>query len=131
MSDEMEPDHAKGLAVLRGLEFCGCGCSAQAYSALLEALQVHDGGKGRPQTWEQRCTASREWARRLCGDVEGPGPGYDYLILYFLDAANLIWHGSNVTGCWLSDRGKAVVAFLEAYGTEPDNWPATDREVLK
>ncbi len=110
---ENEKLQKEGLQAIHSLNFCGCGDPSDAYSALLETLKVHNAPEN--QTLEERITIRENWNKKL--DI------YNYLILYFIDAAGLTEHGGSVGGCWLTQKGQAVVAFLEEWGTEPDEWP--------
>jgi len=105
----------EGLQGIRSLDFCGCGNPDEGYDALLETLRAYDEGGDR-----------KAWAYARGGNWEGPGSGYDMLILYFLNAHGLMEHGGSVGGSWLTDKGKKVRAFLEEWGTDPDDWPNDD-----
>lgn len=41
------------------------------------------------------------------------------LVLYYLDARELIEHGSTLHGCWLNDDGQALLDWLRAKGVGP------------
>ena len=106
---------AEGLKGIKNLNFCGCGDPDSGYAALLETLKAHDEGGER-----------RKWAEARGGsweEVQCKGNGYDYLILYFLDANGLMEHGGSVGGGWLTKKGKSVRIFLEEWGTDSDEWP--------
>jgi len=46
-----------------------------------------------------------------------------WLVMYLLDAMELLGHGTGIRGSWLEDSGEQVLAFLKAHGTDPDEWP--------
>ena len=120
---KMEPQHLKGLEAIREMKFCCCGNPDEGFAALLESLKIRDSGDGSEAAWKERAERIKTWAYKLGGNYEARGSGYDFLLLYFMDAAGLLEHGGSVGGSWLSDKGKAVLAFLEHYGTDPDEWP--------
>lgn len=106
---------AKGLEAIKKLNFCGCGCRELGYKALLETLKAYQQGGDR-----------RKWAEDRGGNWGGEGNGYDYLILYLLDAAGVMEHGGSVGGSWPNGEGEAIITFLEEWGCDPDNWPESD-----
>lgn len=109
---------AAGLMGIQSLDFCGCGNPSEGYDALLETLKAYhtDGDR-------------KKWAEARGGNWSGPGNGYDYMILYFLNAHDLMEHGGSVGGSWLTQKGQSVLRFLEEWGTDPDEWPSmTDFE---
>ena len=110
---ENEKLQKEGLQAIHSLNICCCGNPSDAYDALLETLKVHNAPE--EQTMEERKTIRENWNKKL--------GNYNLLVLYFIATAELTMHGGSVGGCWLSQKGKAVVAFLEEWGTEPDEWP--------
>lgn len=114
---------AEGLKGIQSLKWCGCGNPDEGYEALLETLRAHSVcGPNEDGTPSER----QKWAEARGGNWHGPGNGYDYLILYFLDANGLMEHGGNVGGGWLTAKGEAVKLFLEEWGTDSDEWPNLD-----
>ncbi len=104
---------AEGLAGIEKLDWCGCGSPSEGYAALLETLQSYHTNGDR-----------RKWSEARGGNWSGDGNGYDYLILYFLNAHHLMEHGGSVGGSWLTKKGESVLRFLEEWGTDPDEWPS-------
>lgn len=78
--------------------FCGCGDPEAAAEELLALLRAH------PLHTDER------W-KKLEDDL---GTGRFHLILYMLDHLGYTEHGGVVGGGWLSDRGKEIMAALEA-----------------
>ena len=82
-----------GIALLG---FCGCGAEDDALDFVLEALE---------------CFEDRE---NGYGRIHAlvPRNGMGAFVLYQFDHLGLIEHGSTVRGSWLTDDGRAVLAFL-------------------
>ncbi len=102
---------AAGLTGIQSLDFCGCGNPCEGYDALLDTLSSYSTGD------------RQKWAEARGGNWSGAGNGYDFLILYFLNAHDMMEHGGSVGGSWLTKKGKAVKLFLEEWGTDPGEWP--------
>jgi hypothetical protein len=83
--------------------FCGCGNLEDAAATLLRLLRLHPLYHG----WGELAA----WI---------PDDGVRYLLLYALDRDELTEHGYVVTGAWLTEKGEAVKAALEA--EEPDGF---------
>lgn len=77
--------------------FCGCGNPEDAAATLLKVLRMHP-------LYEHRS----EFGEMV------PGTGLQYLLLYLLGEKGWFEHGGTIGGQWLTDRGEAVKAALEA-----------------
>jgi len=77
--------------------FCGCGSPELAAATLLRILELHP-------LYEHRAEM----------DELIPDSGIEYLLLYHLDDRDLTEHGGTVTGGWLTEKGEAVKAALNA-----------------
>lgn len=78
--------------------FCGCGSPDAACRALRDLLAVHD-------LEDDRYDAMVKLL---------PDEGLRYLTLYTLDHFDLTEHGGSVGGAWLTDKGRMVLAALNA-----------------
>ncbi len=66
--------------------------------------------------WEQRRNFD-DWADELL-----PLAPWQYLPLTVLDDMGLLEHGTSSRSGWLTDKGRAALAFIEKYGTDSDDW---------
>lgn len=85
-----------GIALLG---FCGCGAEDEALEFVLEALEAF----GDRENGYKRIRAMV------------PDNGMGAFVLYQFDHHGLIEHGSTVRASWLTDDGKAVLAFLREW----------------
>lgn len=117
MADEIVDEDTARL-ICEGLS---CGCSGGAWlPCLLELLRKFDenyrvGGQSEP---------FGSWAPRLL-----PPDPWTYMPLAFMDAKGFIEHGISIRCSWLTPLGKAVLAWLEKYGTDVDKWPDGFEEI--
>lgn len=105
----------EALNIIRGLGFCGCGNPEDGYEALRAALHAHHNEGGTQDSWAKRVEKVKAWEEKI-------DKGNALLLRYFIDAADLMEHGSSVYGGWLSEKGIKVLGFLNDFGTDPDNW---------
>lgn len=73
--------------------FCGCGDPEAASATLLALLRMH------PMYEPQSQAALRALI---------PDEGARYLLLYWMDRADLTEHGGSVNGAWLTEIGERV-----------------------
>lgn len=85
------------------LGFCGCGDPEGALEMLRDTLNLLN--KEFDERWD-------EIKRRF------PDNPMSWTYLYFLDDKGLTDHGSNIRGCWLTEKGKGILAALNAYTIE-------------
>ena len=83
--------------------FCGCGDPEGALDFLRDTLGIIN------SEFDER------WDRMQARFPDSP---MSWTYLYTLDDKGLIEHGSNIRGCWLTDRGKEVLAGLNAHSSE-------------
>lgn len=79
------------------LRFCGCGQPEDAARFLLRLLEL---------------APFYEDVSSRALDAMMPTSGNYWLTLYMLTDMDLIEHGGNASGSWLTDKGKAVMKFL-------------------
>jgi len=85
-----------------------CGCADEDALALIKhILGALEAGPGGGWQWPQTLT-------QLCGATEPVA----YCLLFLLDQAKLIEHGTSMRYPWLSDLGKAYLGVLRTYGVE-------------
>jgi len=102
------------------LGFCGCGAPEQALIFTRDAIKllVLDLAALRdemPEQWDNDLwqTKYKPWHERVRKLF--PTTGAEYFFLYWLDAGGLAEHGSNVSGCWLTDIGHALYEDLDLF----------------
>lgn len=81
----------QGLRVFLQDWFCGCGNPDEAAAELLRLLEL--------------CPL---YDHRTEFEALFPSSGMGYLVLYTLDHFDLIEHGGNVGGSWLTEKGQQV-----------------------
>lgn len=79
------------------LGFCGCGAPHTALEFLRDILKLIDAGKG-----------YGDEIKKLL-----PNDGVYFFVFYMLSDKKLTEHGSSIGGCWLSDKGKELLADIE------------------
>lgn len=89
--------------VFTDLGFCGCGDPEGALEFLRDTLNLLN--KEFDERWEGM-------QKRF------PDNPMSWTYLYMLDDKGLTEHGSNIRGCWLTDKGKAVLELLNKYTSE-------------
>ena len=109
--------------------FCMCGEPHKALELLRDVLAAiyearYDAPGEAEKRWHQRDARMTE----LLGAKDGP---VFWWFMYFLDMQDMTEHGGGVGGCWLTDNGKGVLAFLSQHGCEPDNWPKEDEAAVQ
>jgi hypothetical protein len=82
------------------LRFCGCGCPEDAYNLVRDILALAP------------FRDHREELRALIGG----GDGAFYLVLYVLDSAGLIDHGTSIDGSWITKKGSHYLALMQRHG---------------
>lgn len=102
--------------VFTDLGFCGCGDPEAALDLMRSILSAINSRSERNQqndsTHEEWMTVSRE-IEKMIGMEQNPAVAWTYL--YFLDGQGLLEHGSNITGSWLTDKGKEILALFNKY----------------
>lgn len=91
--------------VFTDLGFCGCGDPEAALEFLRVILNALDRG-----TNEERKALLKE---KFAGNE-----GLYWTYLYLLDDNGLTEHGSNVVGCWLTEKGKDILLTLNSFSAE-------------
>lgn len=79
-----------------GLRFCGCGNPEDAYALVRDLLAL-------APFYDHQA----EVRERI-----GGGPGVEMLVLYALDGAGLIEHGTGIGGSWLTAKGRHYLALM-------------------
>ena len=88
--------------VFTDLGFCGCGDPEGSLDFLRDSL--NDINK----------ESDERWNAMKARFPEGP---MSWTYLYMLDDKGLTEHGSNIRGCWLTDKGKAILELLNKYSS--------------
>lgn len=78
------------------LGICGCGLPDEAYERVYEMLVRADN--------RQRLITAQGDSRLI---------GYQYFMAYTLDNLELIDHGYCIDGSWITDKGLAMIEFIE------------------
>lgn len=95
---EAERQHLYALfAGSEGLGFCGCGCPDDAYAFIRDMLAL-------APFYEHRAAVQ-----------ELTGEKAHYFVLYALDRAGLLEHGSNIRGSWLTAKGTHYLALMRRW----------------
>lgn len=79
--------------------FCGCGMPDETRDWLADVLRTIDDRPGREAIQEV---------------IMSNPDALKHLVLYFLDAVELTEHGTSVSGCWLTNKGKEALATFKA-----------------
>lgn len=85
------------------LGFCGCGNPEGALDFLRDTLNLID--KEFDERWEGM-------KNRF------PDNPMSWTYLYMLDDKGLTEHGSNIRGCWLTEKGKDILTALNSFTVE-------------
>lgn len=85
------------------LKLCGCGLPEEAFDLVRDVLAIV-GGDGK-EPWKQLEALIPQGAAR-------------HMVLSMLDSAELIEHGTIITGGWLTDKGKWYLRQLR----KVDDW---------
>lgn len=100
---------------------CGCGCPEDATRLVYDVLQAMserwvEGRKHDLFVAGDRPALEAVW-KRYAERIKAllPTSGVEYFVLYLFDHWGLTEHGGGVGGCWLTDKGQAV---LDALGRE-------------
>lgn len=104
--DDLDHLYALFYGTRDGLGFCGCGSPEDAYELVRDLLALAPFYQG----WETG-RANHVKVRELLGGSDG----VFYLVLYMLDRAALIEHGSGIGGAWLSTKGKHYLPLIQAH----------------
>lgn len=100
-ADELQ--HLNSLVYDRGgLRFCGCGNPDDAYALVRDLLALAPFFDHRTEVRERI----------------GGGPGVEMLVLYALDGAGLIEHGTGIGGSWLTAKGRHYLSLMRRYEWE-------------
>lgn len=96
--------------IVEDVGMCGCG-SVGKWELIHMILDRAGSGESRKSLYEP------------IADDCGSRP--TELIAHLMDGGRmaLLDHGTSIGGSWLSDRGKALLAFFSLYGDHDENWP--------
>lgn len=84
------------------LKFCGCGNPDGAREYIAKILRAI------------KDRSDSDWATdSVAAAIKGDAESAMWLILYVFDAMGLLEHGGNVSGSWLTDKGKQLLAELD------------------
>lgn len=98
-----EIQHLNNLLYDRdGLRFCGCGNPDDAYNLVRDLLSLAPFFDHRAEVRERI----------------GGGPGVEDMVLYALDGAGLIEHGTGIGGSWLTAKGRHYLTLMRRYEYE-------------
>lgn len=85
-----------------GLRFCGCGNPDDAYNLVRDLLSLAPFFDHRTEVQERI----------------GGGPGVEDLVLYSLDGAGLLEHGTGIGGSWLTAKGRHYLSLMQRHEYE-------------
>ena len=91
------------------LKFCGCGCPEEAITYLgtiLEAVEARSVSEWKVNDVHQSVNLPDEH------------PAY-WIVWYHLDSCDLIEHGGNVTGSWLTATGERALQLYRTWKDQP------------
>src|SRR5690242_4982650 len=88
------------------LGWCGCGRPDYALEFMRDVLRLINRQRGGASFQEVY-----DALRKMLGDKYHPGLYWSYF--YMLDQHGLTQHGGNISGGWLTDYGKRILAELE------------------
>jgi hypothetical protein len=102
--------------VLDKLPWCGCVGDEmlERLRDILTILEMREEGGG--DAWARSYAALEE----LLPDVANR-----WMWLCVIDSADLIEHGGNISGSWLTGDGHRALAALREYGCDHDQWNRT------
>jgi hypothetical protein len=92
--------------------FCGCGDPGSAYDTIGMILALIDLKWKDPEKTDH---AHWKACSELIQQQAGTSGGAFNLVMYILDRAGLLEHGSSVRGAWLTKRGKHCLHLMNAY----------------
>lgn len=78
------------------LGICGCGLPGDAYEKVYEML-----------------SRARHRKKLITARGRSPLVGYQYFMAYTLNDRGFIDHGCCIDGAWLTDKGLALIEFIE------------------
>lgn len=108
MSEYTQKQQRELRHILSGnVKFCGCGSDESKWALLKKLLERAEDAKG-PSFYEP------------LDDI--PGYAVEFMA-HALDGWGLLEHGSSIGYCWLTDKGKKVLAWIRANGVDSDTWP--------
>lgn len=109
--------------VFDGLGFCGCGDPEQALEFLKSVLlairkRSHENGEIEESQVESlaRWTRNSDALNELVGMERAPAMAWTYL--YMLSDKDLLEHGGNCSGSWLTEKGEQILDALLKYDAE-------------
>ena len=111
------------------LQWCGCGNPEDALKfvgQVLEKIDQRSNDNAAERTERLRTGApalphdKSAWAKRSDELIEtllgGPSSMLGLIMMYTLDAHELIEHGGNIMGSWLTPKGEEVLAAIKKHG---------------
>ncbi len=99
------------------LGYCGCSAYEDAVELLRDVLRIVRDRTDSTSDAEAFRRASEALEARLRFDDV---PGLATWFLYSLDLHRLVWHGFRATDCWLTDKGRSLLAALEQHWPPPE-----------
>jgi hypothetical protein len=94
------------------LRFCGCGDPEAVYDLVRDLLGLFG------EKWSDRARADdshwREVSQRITGRIGG-GDGVYYAVLYLIDGAGLLEHGTSIRSSWLTAKGKHYLGLMRLH----------------
>jgi hypothetical protein len=98
------------------LNWCACGAPEEALDLLQKVLATFHEREISEDEAGPKWKRFHEIIESLLGKPLHGGLFWSYL--YTLDAAGLLEHGSNVSGSWLTPKGRDILAALECSNLE-------------
>ena len=95
------------------LNMCGCGIPENTYEVIRRVLNIRNEWSEDKLSYED---VQEKYKSELRVDTDiSIDYGLLQFMLYTLDSAGLLEHGSSIGGCWLSSLGKMYLTVLNAW----------------
>ena len=96
--------------LIRDLRFCGCGDPESVYGLVRDLLSLFE------EKWLKREDENhwREVSQKITDRIGG-GDGVYYAVLYLIDGADLLDHGTSIRSSWLTAKGKHYLSLMRLH----------------
>ena len=126
--DEFLLEECKNFFFYEILNTCGCGRPDDTTSVIKDILNIINDYDNERQNYNREeiniaYDKKQNRLNNLCGTEIKDNTNYDGLIqfvLYMLDSAGFLEHGSGIWGAWLTDLGRMFLYFLNSVELDVD-----------